>query len=264
MRYRLAILLVILWPMSGFAVEPSADVASYYQDVIEPPKGLVRVYVLPASTETLFGGSEHASDIFLGPDSGHTVLAARVEKGQFLAFDVEEGRTLTLKAPPYGEATFHFVGNATLFIRPMTRGMSPRDASGWEVAEAKPLIEGEDLASVGFDRLEPFNAAQHIQGWQLASLSSAAQAFVSQQVHSRPAKAAQPVKAVAPAEAVAGAPAANPAQTDAHQSIKAIPSGTDTNTAENDLVALKRFYESGLITREEYDAKRREVLHTLH
>jgi hypothetical protein len=262
MRYRLAILLVILWPGSGFEVSPSADVASYYRDVIEPPKGLVRVYVLPASTTLLFGGSEHASDIYLGPDSSQAVLAGRVEKGQFLAFDVEEGRTLTLQAPPYGAATFHFVGNTTLFIRPMTRGMSPRDASGWEVAEAKPLIEGMDLADVRFDRLEPFTAAQHIQGWQLASLSPAAQAFVSQQIHAHSVKAAQPVKATAPTET--GAPAPKAAQTDAHQSIGAIPSGTDANTAENDLVALKRFYESGLITREEYDAKRREVLHALH
>jgi hypothetical protein len=257
MRYWFALFLLILWPIAGFSEETPPEAASnvgtYYRDVTAPPKGFARVYILPKLTETLFGDREHDAKIYLGPDSDHAVFAGNVEPGQFLAFDIEQGRTLYLRAASYGEAILHFVDNGPVFIRPFVGVAAKPEPSGWDDGDAKRLIEGQDQTRIGFDRLEPFSASNIIQGRSLAGLSTAALAFVSQKIGDRPIKAAAP-----PPQTTV-----KPAQTDVQKSIQAIPSGTNANTAESDLVALKRFYDNGLITKDEYDFKRREVLHKM-
>ena len=258
MRCRLVLVIIALWPITGFAsdLDPATfaapELESYYRDVIEPPQGYARVYVLPNIKATLSGGTEYASDIYVGPDADHAVYAGHVEKGEFLSFDVEAGKSLYVKAKSFGEATFHFSGNSPLFIRPFRQFLSATRVTGWDDEESMQLVGNIDKDDFAYDRIEPFTGAQHIQGWHLSALSTAAQSFVTQKIG---AKQAKPVAAAPAANANPGG--------DTRQSVKAIPTGTTANTAESDLVALKRFYNNGLITHDEYDAKRREVLRAL-
>lgn len=243
---RVTVLIVAALTLAACAggLPPLADraVETYYRDVPMPPPGTSRVYILPKITDSLFGGSLHPADILVGSDQTTAVPAGRVADGVFLAFDVPDGTALFIRAIPYGATTFRVGGRQPLFLRPVVPGA---DAPGWTGEAGTTIDRDHSPDGLAFERLDPFQASNLIQSWHMASLSTTAGAIVRQGL---PAAGREPGKPV-PADGGSGPAAAAGCASAAN--------------VEETLESLRRLHGRGLITRDEYDAKRREALRPL-
>ena len=275
---------------------PAADpqAAAEFKSHIAAPSGSARVYILPTLSKAMYSDPEGRAAIAIFNDGSEKgAPLAWTAKDTFVAFDIAPG-TYSLMAStegPFAKFTQSttFENGTVYFLRP-TFFISARDlASGGAGAAAQG-------AGMGFEPV-PFAVGNgEIQSMDMAALHSEGRTFLAQaQARLAPPAVAnppqtQPIRPVvsvpalpppaaeppppaataapaaaapavaAPVAARAPAPAPAPAAVPAPASPAAAPADTTFRVVEQKLKDLRRLREEGLITKEDYDAKRRAIL----
>jgi len=234
----------------------SSPAASEFRSNVAAPSGLARVYVLPTLSKGMFTDPEGRAGIGIfndGSDKGAPL--AWTAKSVFVAFDLPPG-TYSLMA--YTDGTFTkfstsmtFDAGTVYFLRPTF------------FASAKDVAAAGGVKSPGmhFEALTVAAGSREIQGMEMAALRPEGQAFLAQAgARSAPPQAPYATSTqVQPA--VQAAPATHPAQpAPAAMPAQATPEAAPFAVIERKLKDLRRLRQEGLITKEEYESKRRAVL----
>lgn len=229
--------------VSGCAHPPPKVVSpatSEFKTNVMAPAGLARVYILPTLSKGMYSDLEGRAGIAIfydGSEKGAPL--AWTAKSTFIGFDITPG-TYDLLAYTSSTVTkftksLTFESGAVYFLRPtFFRSMKDLSTSG----------SGTSASSNGMT-FEPVPAAvgrAEIQRMDMSNLRTEGQNFLAQaQARRMPAQqTAAPVYIPAP--------------------VVSQPPDTDFKGVEQKLMELRQLFQKGLITKEDYDAKRQGIL----
>ena len=255
----------------------SAATAEFKRTVAAPADS-ARVYILPTLSKGMFTDPEGRAGIAIFNDgSERGAPLAWTAKQTFVAFDIPPG-TYDLMAYTDGSFTkftksMTFANGSVSFLRP-TFFRSARELSAAGSGAAAPNN------GMGFEPVPLAIGVDEIGGMAMAELAPEGQAFLAQartrpsppqSVHP-PAGPAQPAAPYAPPPAqppvtppvvapptVVPPPVPVPAAVPPAPPVVA-PLDNQFRVVEQKLKDLRRLRQEGLITKEEYDGKRRAIL----
>jgi hypothetical protein len=240
------------------ANRPSESAAStveeYYQNNQTPPVGYSRVYVLPAFLSALLGDFDVPCEISIGKSDADVRPIAKIEKTQFVAFDIPEGSYFIKIVPSHGNyttptQTFNFVSSKTTVLKPLIHENNGALMLGSVGAAAGVLVGAgiDEAAHAGLPQFEFVGITQgleKIRSMKMAGIFPEARNIIKQEI-----------------------PPKRASITSQHAASLDKPSASLNNLVtdvEKNLQGLKRMYDRGLITKDEYDAKQKELLNQIH
>jgi len=254
-----ALILVALFATGCASVMPAtgsqsaADVnrmSAEYKNNLRAPADAARVYVLPTFSTGLYRALDGRASIGIYRERSKSVGATlgQTTAQSFVAFDVApgsydfyaQGHAIASRAT----STFHLKAGKVYFLRPVFYRSAKDLAADW--ANGRPEPNGLDFGSV-----RPEVARTEIAHLDLAPLTPDGKAFLTASLGAP--RSAHPAAAVvtAPVPASAAAPDV-PSQ--------AQPMLMQDQAIEKRLEILRDLYHKGLINKDEYDAKRKELL----
>jgi len=212
-----------------------------------------RVYILPTLSKGMFTDPEGRAGFAIFHDGSEKgAPLGWTARTTFVAFDIAPG-TYDLMAYADGAFTkftksLTFEAGAVYFYRPAFF------RSAKELAPAGSSLAAQGN-SMGFDPVASAIGGSEIQSMDMAALKPEGQTFLAQaRVRPIPAQYAYPPPQYIPAAsppAPAPAAVATPAPAAADATFRVV---------EQKLKDLRRLRQEGLITKDEYDAKRRTIL----
>lgn len=222
---------------------------AYYKNTPEPPVGYGRIYILPSEFKNFLTGDNTIVSLYhISNDDSTGPRLAVIDTKHFVAFDVKSGPIkLTLK----GNDDIAFCWAETVNI---TSGSSV-------VIQGKFKVNsGGLIQALAYSTYENYNVFQYsaqqdrIRSLAMASVSPASLSIVKQEIPSSVADVKLPA-VIAPVTVVT--PSVAPVNVTPGQSSH---SSSDLDGFEK----LKKLYDSGLITKDDYETKKKQLLDKIH
>jgi len=200
--------------------QPSSPATAAFAADMAAPPGRARVYILPTLSKTIYSDPEGRAGIAIR-DDGDGARLAWTGQTTFVAFDLPPGR-YTLMAD--AEGAFAHFARSLRFAAGTVYFLRPTF-----FASTADLTQGNAKGGMDFEPVAPVVGRAEVRRMDMAALTAEGQAFLAQ-VRSAP----PPGTSLMP--------------------------DTSLATVERKLRELRQLHQDGLITTEEFDAKRRAIL----
>ena len=230
----------------------SDEVETHYKTTASPPPGYARVYILPVNLNV--GGVKSNSQLYIGSSDANKIRVADIGNGRFTAFDIKSGQQ-TISVTSIDPCTVFLEENKSYFIVPRAYGLGVGANFGLIGAV---VASGINDSKPKYEYLDTTSGMTEIRLMEMSSIYPEARSIVRQEVY-RPSLV--PVAGSPPTPSVGVSQTIEPIGSKDLSISHAPPS---PQTVEKTLEDLKRMYEHGLITKTEYDAKRKELLSEIH
>ncbi len=241
------------------------------------PAGAARVYVLPTHSSSLYGRLNGRATVALFQlGFSHGVTVGSTNAHTYVVFDIGAGSyDLRAEADPISKVTktMTFVAGQTYYLRPTF--FRSGDNLKW----------GQPLKNMALEPVPAATARAEIAKMRMSAIPAEGKIFLARTLAPHPqgygyngtmpysympsppvAPTAGPAPAAQPTPAAA-APVPAPAPQPAPQAVAPRPAAqtpaavkTESTVLEEKLRALKSMEKQGLITRQEFDAKRKSLL----
>lgn len=252
----------------------SIDVETYYKSSPKPPVGQSRVYIIPSKAINWLLDSKPMSWYYLGRNQSDfretkaLPYLGLVKSDLFLAFDAPPGQlTLTTRSQlgSAAVATFNLPQNGAIVIQ----NLIYNNGAGLGLIGA--VINANDASARPPFVITTYNDnAAAIQALNLAGLAPTAPSYLKQEASIIASEGNSPVlqttipqqsmKEREPEQIPPPAPAVEKAISPTVSPTVNQPAVQQQTSVEKSLEDLKRLFDRGLITKPEYDAKRKEIL----
>ncbi|MEI7606131.1 MAG: SHOCT domain-containing protein [Rhodospirillaceae bacterium] len=257
---RIAVSIIAAALLSGCANNQKAaeSIDSNYKTVLTPPPGLARVYVFSPMKPTMLMSFTANGSVYVGASEATSFKAGETSAFRFVAFDARPGNLYIKWSSGGGEATsqaktFQLTSGQTLLLQPMNTASSLNSVPmlGLVGALANAAIAAGTTPEGNFTYLTVEQAQDLMKDKSVVSILPEASSYVQQGVAANASSGKLNLTK----------------QTESIESerVGVQPSQVDTSgSSESQLTQLKRLKDKGLITKADYDEKKKQILERIN